>query len=97
MVDEGGGSGGGEGKQGDVGIARAPLGEGEGGGAKGPSEQSFNFSICLFTSYRTAYIQTKDGIGVYNYNFDPIKNKLYFIIICNIYITYTTTIQQIQQ
>ena len=34
------------GKQGGVGIARAPLGGG--GGAKGPSEQSFNFSICLF-------------------------------------------------
>ena len=43
----GGGVVGGGGKQGGVGRRYSPGAIG-GGGAKGSSEQSFNFSICLF-------------------------------------------------
>ena len=53
-----------EGKQGGVGIARAPLG---GGGVHRDQVSNlltFPFAF-FFTLYRTAYIQTKDGIGVY--------------------------------
>ena len=64
---------------------------GGGGGVCVQRDQVSNlltFPFALFTLYRTAYIQTKDGIGVCNYNFDPIKNKLYYIIIYNIYNIY---------
>ena len=64
MVDGGGGQWWVEGKQGGVGIARAPLGGG-GGVQRDQVSNLLTFPFAFFTLYRTAYIETKDGIGVY--------------------------------